>query len=146
MEAHQQFRFKIWAYVIMANHVHILIWPLDAKYDISKIDSGIKGISSKRYAKYLFETDAIKYGKFMVKNDSGQGFRFWQHGGGYDRNLWNAKSIKYAIKYIEANPVRKGLASCPEEYRWSSAWARKMNQGLVPDTYAMPVMMLDPQK
>jgi putative transposase len=92
MEARQHFRFKIWAYVIMPNHIHLLIWPLEAKYDISKIDSGIKGITSKRYAKYLFENDAIKHGKFMVKRGSEQGFRFWQHGGGFDRNPFDYSS------------------------------------------------------
>jgi putative transposase len=70
-------------------------------------------------------------------------FRFWQHGGGFDRNLWNAKAIHDAINYIEANPVRRGLASAPENYRWSSSYARVRNQGVVPDTFNMPVLMLN---
>jgi putative transposase len=145
-EANQHFHFKVWAYVIMPNHVHLLIWPLEPKYDIAKIDSGIKGITSKRYARHLVEINAIKYQEFMVNSRGGERFRFWQHGGGFDRNLWNAKAIHDSIGYIEANPVRRKLAICPEEYPWSSAYARYRNQGLVPDKFTMPVVMLDAQK
>jgi len=41
------YHFKLWAYVIMPNHVHMLILPLKKEYDIAKILSGIKGIMSK---------------------------------------------------------------------------------------------------
>jgi len=44
--------------------------------------------------------------------------------GGFDRNLWNAKAIHSAIKYIEHNPVRAGLVKKAEEWKWSSAHAR----------------------
>ena len=43
------------------NHVHLLIWPKDTKYDIARIDSGIKGVFSKRYRKYLLENDQKKH-------------------------------------------------------------------------------------
>lgn len=71
-------------------------------------------------------------------------FRFWQPGGGFDRNLWEPKAIHAAIGYIEANPVRKKLAINPEEYQWSSAYARRMNAGLVPDYFNIPVILPDP--
>ncbi len=144
-EARVQSRFRIWAYVIMPNHVHLLLWPLEPKYDIAKIDSGIKGITSKRYAKHLLETNRAKYDEFILKSRGKDMFRFWQHGGGFDRNLWNAKAIHNAIEYIEANPVRRGLVFGPEEYRWSSAYARVTNLGVAPDNCHMPVLMLNPQ-
>jgi REP element-mobilizing transposase RayT len=123
----------------------LLIWPLEHKYDVAKIDSGIKGIMSRRYAKHLFDTNRAKYEEFLVKSQGKHMFRFWQHGGGFDRNLWNAKAIHDAINYIEANPVRRGLVSVPENYRWSSSYARVRNQEVVPDKFNMPVLMLNPQ-
>jgi putative transposase len=129
----------------MQNHVHLLIWPLEHKYDIAKIDSGIKGITSKRYAKYLHTANPVKYEQFLVTSRGKAMFRFWQHGGGFDRNLWNAKAIHDSIKYIEANPVRRGLVSSPEGYCWSSSYARMKDQGLIPDKFNMPVLMLNPQ-
>ena len=81
----------------------------------------------------------------MDKSKQRTVFRFWQPGGGFDRNFWNAKAIYPAIEYLEANPVRKGLAATPEEYRGSSAYSRDRKEGLVPDRFDLPVLMPDPQ-
>ena len=37
--------------------------------------------------------------------------RFWQRGGGYDRNLWSIEEVREKIEYTHANPVRRGLVS-----------------------------------
>jgi len=76
----------------------------------------------------------IKTGKKRV-------FRFWQIGGGYDRNLWTAKAVRSSIKYIEANPVRKELVKKPEDWKWSSASARSYQKGLIPDDFDIPFLM-----
>jgi hypothetical protein len=55
---------------------------------------------------FLFDKMCITIGKKKV-------FRFWQAGGGFDRNLWNPKAIHSSIKYIEENPVRAGLVKNP---------------------------------
>jgi putative transposase len=129
----------------MPNHVHLLLWPQENKYDIAKIDCGIKGIFSKRHAAHLNKTDSSQYEEFIIENRGKKTFRFWQVGGGFDRNLWNAKAIHDSIKYIEANPIRRGLAAAPEDYRWSSAFSRARKDGVVPDTFNMPVHMANPQ-
>ena len=57
----------------------------------------------------------------MVRERPGRRvFRFWQEGGGYDRNLTGEKTVLAAIQYAHANPVRRGLCSSPAEWRWSS--------------------------
>jgi hypothetical protein len=68
-----------------------------------------------------------------------------QKGGGFDRNLWNAKAIHDSIGYIEANPVRSRLVAAPEEWKWSSAYARVHSKEIVPDTFALPVVLKNPQ-
>ena len=67
--------------------------------------------------------------------------RFWQAGGGFDRNLWNAKAIHSSVNYIEYNPVRAGLVNAPEDWQWSSARTRYTNKGLLPDNLDIPVLM-----
>jgi len=47
--------------------------------------------------------------------------RFWQAGGGYDRNVFSDEAVRKAMEYIHNNPVRAGLTQLPEEYAWSSA-------------------------
>lgn len=145
-ESRKLYQFSLWAYVIMPNHVHLLIWPANAGYDIAKIGSGIKGILSKRYGKHLFENDRQRRNQFLVTSHGLKTFRFWQPGGGFDRNLWNSMPVHNSIKYIEANPVRRGLAGSPEKYRWSSAWARATGEGAVPDIFDIPVFFFMIQK
>jgi putative transposase len=48
-------------------------------------------------------------------------YRFWQRGGGYDRNLISKDAVISSIQYIHANPVRRGLVETPEDWPWSSA-------------------------
>jgi len=45
----------------------------------------------------------------------------------------------------ETDPVRKKLAQSPEKYRWSSAYAKVHNKGVVPDRFNVPVKMANPQ-
>jgi putative transposase len=47
--------------------------------------------------------------------------RFWQPGGGYDRNITSTEALRAMIDYIHANPVRRGLVARPEDWEWSSA-------------------------
>jgi putative transposase len=144
-KAREFYSFRLWAYVIMPNHVHLLIWPVLEKYDISKILSGIKGVMAKQYRKYLLETSSANHGGFLTGTGETASFTFWQPGGGFDRNLWNAKAIHDSIKYIESNPVRKKKVGAPEEWQWSSAFGRTYGIGLVPDEFHAPVLMHNAQ-
>jgi putative transposase len=47
--------------------------------------------------------------------------RFWQPGGGYDRNITSTEALRAVIEYIHANPVRRGLVARAEDWEWSSA-------------------------
>ena len=47
-------------------------------------------------------------------------FRFWQEGGGYDRNIASIKTLGPAIEYVHSNPVRRGLCDSPGQWKWSS--------------------------
>ena len=48
-------------------------------------------------------------------------YRFWQQGGGYDRNFDNVAAAWASVEYIHRNPVRRGLVDCPTDWTWSSA-------------------------
>jgi len=54
-----------------------------------------------------------------IKHKSG--FRFWQTGGGYDRNIYSGNELIEKANYIHENPVRRGLAKTSNDYEWSSA-------------------------
>jgi putative transposase len=143
--ARAEFKFCLWAYVVMPNHVHLLIWPLNNAYKIEVITKTIKGRMAKKYVhdKTIMDSTCLK--RYKVVEKGVEKHRIWQRGGGFDRNLWNPQAIHQAIEYIEANPVRKKLAENPEKYRWSSAYAKMHNEGVVPDGFNMSIKMANPQ-
>ena len=53
--------------------------------------------------------------------DSRGSVRFWQRGGGYDRNIHTENELEEKIVYIHENPVRRGLVLQATDWRWSSA-------------------------
>ncbi len=122
--AKEKWNFQIWAYVIMPEHVHVLIHPNEQIYDVSKILKAIKQPISQKLA------SKERKGKSLLRSDlktskpgKEAAFTFWQPGGGYDRNLYSAKAIWKSIQYIHMNPVKRGLVEQPTEYEWSSAQA-----------------------
>lgn len=117
-----KFKFHLWAYVVMPNHVHLLIWPYEREYDIGKILQAINGTMSRRYSRILSRINLEAHCRFLVTRNKQRIFRFWKRGGGFDRNLYNDKAIHDVIRYIENNPVRARLAVHANEYPWSSAW------------------------
>ena len=122
----------------MPNHVHLLIWPTEDKYSISKIQ-GFKGKMAHRYSQILRERTPERYRQYLIKERGKPTFAFWQRGGGFDRNIWNADDVHNAIRYIEANPVRAGLVSSPKKWRWSSAYEGELKEDYRPLINRSPV-------
>jgi putative transposase len=123
-QAREQHEFRLWAWVIMPEHVHMLLHPKSEQYSISKILSSIKGPFARRVLAHWRECDPYRLNQLRVKEGNEVSYRFWQAGGGFDRNLHQWDRIRKAIEYIEFNPVRRGLVLEASDWRWSSAWER----------------------
>ena len=126
-------RCELWAYVFMPEHVHLLVHPKEPEYSISRILHSIKQSSAR---KVLIYARRLSPG-FLSAMETGQRhtpYRFWQDGGGFDRNVITSSALVSIVKYIHANPVRRGLVIRPEDWPWSSArdWA-----GLGPNLIAV---------
>jgi len=92
------------AFVVMPNHVHLLVAPAVA---LSKLTKSLKGLTAKRANAMLGLT----------------GSPFWQEES-YDHLVRQGREFDKIRRYIEENPVHAGLATAAGEYRWSSAgWA-----------------------
>jgi putative transposase len=92
------------AWVVMPNHVHVVIQPFQP---LPKVMRWIKG-STARSANLLLKRT---------------GKPFWQYET-YDHVIRDADELNRVIRYIERNPVRAGLASAIEDWPWSSAGLR----------------------
>lgn len=97
--------YELHAYVVMANHVHLLIHP---QIDPSHLLKSLKGSTARAANKLLGRT----------------GESFWQKES-YDHWVRNRAELSRIHAYIENNPVKAGLVSSPEQYRWSSATVEK---------------------
>ena len=96
-----RYRFAVIGYVVMPEHVHLLISePLIG--NPSKIIQAVKLSVSRRLA--------------IAGDFSG---RFWQSRF-YDFNLWGQQKEVEKLKYMHRNPVVRGLVTSPELWAWSS--------------------------
>ena len=116
--------FHVWAYVMMPEHVHLLIWPAKEVYSISSILQAIKQSVSRRAVGWLRANNPSGL-RSLATGRRDKPYQFWQEGGGYDRNIRRGKALGDIIGYIHHNPVKRGLATRAEDWLWSSAaaWA-----------------------
>ena len=134
--------FELWAWVIMPEHIHILIHP-HAGTKIADVLKTVKQSVSKRAIIWL-KNHAPDFLPTIedVQPNGKRSYRFWQRGGGYDRNLRSVRDIHEKIYYIHQNPVTRGLVSKPCDYLWSSAkaWETGVDQPLSIDRTSVPTL------
>jgi len=100
-------RYLLREWVVMPNHVHVLLWPMP-NYLVGNIVKSWKQFTSLRAKRML---------------GLGEG-RFWQPET-YDHWVRNDEEQARIAKYIRYNPVTARLCAQPENWRWSSAWREK---------------------
>ena len=94
--------YDLRAFVVMGNHVHVLLRPVD---EASRALQWIKGTSAREANQLLART----------------GKPFWQRES-YDHWVRDERQMERIVAYIENNPVTAGLAAVASEFPWSSAW------------------------
>jgi len=105
-------RFALWAYVFMPEHVHLLLWPEEENYSISKFLQSTKQSVSRKALDYLRKEnpDGLKH---LATGWKDRPYQFWMDGGGYDRNITDRETLIRVVDYIHRNPVRRGLVGTP---------------------------------
>jgi putative transposase len=94
----RMFELRIYAYVIMPEHVHLLV---------SEPEQGLLSEALK----------SLKQG--VSRRLLGDAEHFWQKRY-YDFNVRNARQFSEKLRYIHRNPVKRGLCKRPEDWKWSS--------------------------
>jgi REP element-mobilizing transposase RayT len=94
----------IHAVVVMPDHAHLLLTPLreldGSAYSLVEILQGIKSASAHSLNRALGRSGPV-----------------WQEES-FDHVLRSVESFEEKVEYIRQNPVRRGLVSRPEDYRW----------------------------
>ncbi len=148
--ARERHGFRLIAWVVMPEHVHLIIIPtagLGTGSAVPLILIGIKKTLSDRVLRewrrgtgFVALDDARAGGDKttgIAQSSEARGTmcpvplesirtkdgkeRFWQPGGGFDRNIRDGKELAREIEYIHQNPVKRGLVEKPTDWKWSSA-------------------------
>lgn len=97
----RRYQFKLFAYCLMTNHIHLLVEVGEAG-TLSQIMHSITTAHTRHYHHKYQSTGHVWQGRFKSPIVSDDAY------------------MLTVMQYIEQNPVRAGLASAVDQYRWSS--------------------------
>jgi REP element-mobilizing transposase RayT len=95
-------RYKLRAWVVMPNHVHVVVWPMPG-HALSDILHSWKSFTAHEINKRLPTKVAS----------------FWQ-GESYEHLIRDDEDLHRCCQYTLMNPVNAGLCARPEDWKWSS--------------------------
>ena len=98
-QTRQQYGFFVTGYVVMPEHVHMLVSEPEQKVLWRALQSVKQSVA---------RTLALRADE-----------PFWQPRY-YDFNVWSERKLIEKLRYIHRNPVKRGLVAKPEDWQWSS--------------------------
>jgi REP element-mobilizing transposase RayT len=121
---------KIYAYVILENHIHLIV----SSNDISKTIQKFKSYTAKEILKLLKKKkvttilEQLSFYKKAHKRDTT--YQVWQEGM-QPKLITSEKMMRDTIDYIHQNPVKRGYIDNPTHWRYSSARNYEEIEGLI---------------
>jgi putative transposase len=117
---------ELYAWVIMSNHVHLIIGTNDRPME--NILRDIKRHTSKEIVKAISENPQESRKEWMLSlfekagksNPNNEHFQFWQQGNHLIK-LWSNAVIDQKLDYLHNNPGVAGWVDEPGHYLYSSA-------------------------
>jgi REP element-mobilizing transposase RayT len=111
---------KLYAYVILENHLHLIAQSQQLDRDIARF----KSYTAQNLINYLIENNVkiileqLAFYKKAHKSD--RTYQFWQEGV-HPEWIQNEEMMRQKIEYIHQNPVERGYVDLAEHWRYSSA-------------------------
>ncbi len=111
---------KVYAYVILENHLHLVVQSIQLDRDIARF----KSFTAKQLIRYLDENNVrliqeqLAFYKKVHKSD--RAYQFWQEGV-HPEVIQNEAMMRQKVEYIHQNPVKRGHVDNAVHWRYSSA-------------------------
>ena len=86
-KARREWSVDLWAWVLMPEHVHLLVAPREPGVAIGEFQGIIKEQVARKAIRWLEENVPEWIPRITVREGSRTRRRFWQPGGGFDRNV-----------------------------------------------------------
>ena len=121
---------KIYAYVILENHLHLIV----QSDDISKSIRNFKSFTAREIIKLLHQKNATtlltQFSFYKKAHKKDRTYQIWQEG--YQPKLIQGDNMMIErIKYIHNNPVKRGYIEEDWHWRYSSASNYMGKSGLI---------------
>ena len=127
----------IHAWVIMSNHIHLIV---SAKEDYILADAfrDVKKFTSKKIINEIEANPDESRKKWMIgifkshgrKNPNNKNYQFWKQDN-YATELDTNEKTEQRLDYLHLNPVKAKIVENPEDYLYSSARDYTGEQGLI---------------
>ncbi len=113
-------RVKVYGFVIMPNHIHI-IWQILDGHEKAKVQQSFLKYTAQQMKFMLAKINAAELSKYKVKA-SDREYQFWERNS-LSIDLWSRSVFLQKLKYLHYNPTQAHWKLCqyPEEYKYSSA-------------------------
>jgi REP element-mobilizing transposase RayT len=135
---------KVFAYVVMSNHMHLIV-QTEEYPGLSSIVQSFKAHTSRTILKLILDDDVkesrrdwmLSHFSFQSRKNKRKGeYQIWKRGS-YPTLLYSPKVIRQKLDYIHLNPVKAKIVVRPEDYWYSSANWYQQQEG------PLEVTMLD---
>jgi putative transposase len=113
-QVRRTFQFVVIGYVVMPEHFHLLVSEPNEK-NLSEVMHALK----LSFARRVIEQERRKRDTHQGKLFSSLPQRIWQ-ARFYDFNVCTERKRLEKLRYLHRNPVKRGLVSSTELWRWSS--------------------------
>ncbi len=129
-EVRSRFDFALVGYVVMPEHIHLLISE-PTKGTPSTILQVLKQRVSRRLRGKSRRRGAAMQLRLRFADAEEPLSQFWQRRF-HDFNVWSEKKRIEKLKYMHGNPVKRGLVKDPKDWPWSSySFYERGKQGMI---------------
>jgi REP-associated tyrosine transposase len=111
-EARRHYRFVVVGYVVMPEHVHLLISEPE-----QGTPSTVMQVVKQRFARRVLRRK--RRSSAQLKLWAEEQPHVWQRRF-YDFNVWSERKRVEKLRYMHRNPVKRGLVLEPGQWAWSS--------------------------
>ena len=124
-------RFKLIAYVIMRDHLHLIV---SSAGNLSEEVRSFKSFTARQIIDVLGKSEGHPVLKCLhtskKRHKKGSDYQVWQEGS-HPELIQGYEMMRQKIQYIHANPVRAGLVENPIDWPYSSAGVYEGRKGIL---------------